>query len=121
MTDRLWKKDGKKFPIDKMTVEEVYSATIKCYERMFGNNKRAHYADYRSKTISKPAAIKYWQSKKLEAEYWLEFYSTKLEYVDERAQELGLDLSSNLKELRKEYEDIRKAQQRKSVGTVNKQ
>lgn len=120
-TDTLWRfPNGHTVDIKKMQDYQLYPAAIECYKRMFGNQKQSLYAGYRAQVAGTPNMVKYWTKKRDEAERWLEIYADKLEAIDERASEIGIEISDDIQELRSQYASIRKDKPGKEAGTDDK-
>ncbi len=103
MNNNVWKFTRRTLPIPKMNKAEVFVSAIECYKRMEGNSKRAAFCEYRLKVESNPEQIKILQKQKETCEFWLQRYANKLEHIDERAAELGIDLPEDLNKLREMY------------------
>lgn len=118
MTDLGWQfPDGTCVLISKMRDFQLYPATIECYKRMYAFQKKAYYAEYRMKISSKPKLVKYWKGKKEHFENQLMVHANKLEALDEKAEELNIEISDDIKTLKQDYARFRENHKRQKTGT----
>ena len=119
-TAPTWKFTKYTADINKMSLRAVFAASIECYKRLAKYNYRYHYYEFKIAVEPDRKKRAVFQSLSRQSLNKIRFYADKLEYLDARAADFGIELEENIDSLRKQYAHYRHTE-RDAVAIISEE
>lgn len=106
--DDIWKFKNKEIKISKMDIKQVAKAALHAMKKMHNYNKYHEMCIYKLKISDNPKQIEYWTKRKLDTYNKISLFATKLEFLDQRSEELNNPLPETFNEIKLFIDDLEK-------------